>query len=61
MKLSEFVKLPLQEALENLDMTDYKVHTDDEGNVCSVEVKYTVDKGDTLPKRRYKNELKQFI
>lgn len=43
MKLKDFTKKPLAEALEDLELTDYKVHTDNDGNVCSVELKY-VDK-----------------
>ena len=44
MKLSEFVTKPLMEALLELDLTNMKVHTDDAGNVCAVELKYEVAK-----------------
>lgn len=40
MKLSEFMAQPLSEALSKLDMTDIKVHTNDDGEVKSIELKY---------------------
>lgn len=53
MKLREFVTKPLGEAIAELNLVDVKVHTDREGNVEAVELKYvpeseektTADKG----------------
>lgn len=40
MKLGDFWSKPLSEALEELDMVDIRVYTDDSGYVRSVEIKY---------------------
>ena len=39
-KLSEFVTKPLGEAIAELNLVDAKIHTDNEGNVEAVELKY---------------------
>lgn len=41
MKLNEFFQKPLNEVLSEFEMVDCKIRTDDSGNVCSVELKYT--------------------
>lgn len=41
MKLNEVYAKPLKEVIEALELSDLKVHTDDSGNVKSVELKYT--------------------
>ena len=40
MKLNEFMAQPLSDALAKMDMIDIKVHTNDEGEVRAVEIKY---------------------
>lgn len=40
MKLGEFMQKPLSEALAEMNLIDSKVHTDAEGNVQAVELKY---------------------
>ena len=40
MKLGELYSKPLQEALQELELVDMKVHTDDSGEVRAVELKY---------------------
>lgn len=40
MKLNELYNKPIKEVIEELEFTDMKVHTDDNGNVRSVELKY---------------------
>jgi len=40
MKLSKFYIQSLQENLKEMELVDLKVHTDDEGNVKAVELKY---------------------
>lgn len=41
MKLNEVYSKPLKEVIEKMDLSDMKVHTDDNGNVKSIELKYT--------------------
>ena len=40
MKLNKFYTQSLQESLQELELIDLKVHTDDDGNVKAVELKY---------------------
>lgn len=42
MTVAEFMSTPLSEALTKLNMVDCKVHTDDNGEVKAVEIKYRV-------------------
>lgn len=47
MKLSEFVEKPLSEALKDMELVDSKIHTNDDGVVCTVELKYIVSGAST--------------
>ncbi len=40
MKLNEVYTKPLKEVIEQLNLTDMKVHTDNNGEVKSIELKY---------------------
>lgn len=40
MKLNKFYTQSLQESLQELELIDLKVHTDDDGNAKAVELKY---------------------
>lgn len=40
MKLGELYSKPLREVLQELELVDMKVHTDDSGEVKAVELKY---------------------
>lgn len=40
MKAGELHTKPLQEALQEMELVDIKIHTDDSGEVKSVELKY---------------------
>ena len=40
MTLNDFTKVGFDEAVKDMNMVDLKVHTNDDGEVCSVEVKY---------------------
>lgn len=40
MKLSEIYVKPLREVLECMELSEMKVHTDDDGNVKTIELKY---------------------
>lgn len=40
MKLIEVYAKPLKEVMEQLNLTDMKIHTDDDGEVRSIELKY---------------------
>lgn len=43
MKLNELYTKPIKEVVDGMEMVDLKVHTDDAGNVHSVEVKFSND------------------
>ncbi len=52
MKLNELYAKPIKEVVDGMEMVDLKVHTDDAGNVRSVEVKFANDsEGIDVPKR----------
>lgn len=52
MKLNEFYEKPIKEVVDGMEMVDLKVHTDDAGNVHSVEVKFSNDSKEIdAPKR----------
>lgn len=40
MKLNDVYTKPLKDVVEELNLTDMKVHTDDDGEVRSIELKY---------------------
>lgn len=40
MKLSELYEKPLKEVLEDMELSDTKVHTDDTGKIECIELKY---------------------
>lgn len=40
MKLNDLHKMSLGTALSQMDLVDMKVHTDDEGEIKTVEIKY---------------------
>lgn len=41
MKLNDIYSKPLREVIETLNLSEMKVHTDDDGNIKAVELKYT--------------------
>lgn len=41
MKLSEVYSKPLKEVIEELELSKAEIHTDDDGNVKVIELKYT--------------------
>lgn len=40
MKLNDICTKPLKEVMDNMNLTDVKVHTDNDGNVRAIELKY---------------------
>ena len=40
MKLNDLYKMSIGDALRKMDIVDMKVHTDDEGEIKSLEIKY---------------------
>lgn len=40
MKLNDLHKMSIKDALDNMDLVDMKVHTDDEGEIKALEIKY---------------------
>lgn len=54
MKLNDVYTKPLKDVVEELNLTDMKVHTDDDGEVRSIELKYE-------PNNRFTKELSHDI
>lgn len=42
MQLNEFYNKPLNEIVKEMELADVKIHTDDENNIRTIEVKYAV-------------------
>lgn len=40
MKMNDLLKKPLADSMSEMDLVDFKVHTDDKGNVKAIELKY---------------------
>lgn len=40
MKLNEVYSRPLKDIIEGMELSDMRVHTDDDSNVKSIELKY---------------------
>ena len=40
MKLTEMFTMPMQDVVRGCDVIDQKIHTDDDGNIKTIEVKY---------------------
>lgn len=51
MKLNEVYIKPLKEVIEDMELSDMDVHSDDNGNVKSIELKYTEKHPEPEPKR----------
>ena len=51
MKLCEIYSKPLKEVIEKMELSDMKVHADDNGNVKAIELKYT----EKEPEKEVKN------
>ena len=45
MKLNDVYTKPLKDVVEELNLTDMKVHTDDDGEVRSIELNNRITKG----------------
>lgn len=41
MKLNEVYSKPLKEVIDKLELSKVEIHTDDDGNVKAIELKYT--------------------
>lgn len=42
MTLNDVRKTPIDELVQQMDLTDIKIHSDEDGNLCAIELKYTV-------------------
>lgn len=42
MRLNEFYNKPLNEIVKEMELADIKIHTDDDNNIRTIEVKYAV-------------------
>ena len=56
MKLTEFYSKPIKDVMETMEMVDLKVHTDNAGNVHSIEVKFSNDSEEIDERKRKRNE-----
>ena len=50
MKLSEVYSRPLKEIIEELELSNMEVHSDEDGNIKAIELKYTEKKAEPKPK-----------
>lgn len=55
MKLNDIYTRSLKDVVEQMNLADLKVHTDNEGNVRSIELKY---ESDEYPHDEYPHEKK---
>lgn len=51
MKLSEVYSRSLKEVIEELELSNMEVHSDEAGNVKAIELKYTEKKPEPEPKK----------
>lgn len=56
MKLNEFYARPIKDIMETMEMVDLKIHTDNAGNVHSIEVKFSNDSEGTDAEKRKHDE-----
>lgn len=47
MKLNELYAKPIKEVVAEMEMVDMKVHTDEAGNVRTIEIKYSGESEET--------------
>lgn len=40
MKMNDLLKKSLADSMSEMDLVDFKVHSDDKGNIKAIEVKY---------------------
>ncbi len=50
MKLNEIYTKPLKEVIETLELSDTKIHADEDGNIKAIELKYTEGKTNSWQK-----------
>lgn len=51
MKLNEVYSRPLKEVVDELELSNMEIHSDEGGNVKAIELKYTEKKPDPEPKK----------
>lgn len=61
MKLTEFYSKPIKDVIETMEMVDLKVHTDNAGNVRSIEVKFSNDSEEIDEQKRKHDERKRIF
>lgn len=54
MKMNDLIDKPLTETLSNMDLVDFKVHSDENGTIRSIEMKY-------VPKDSADIQVPQFL
>lgn len=52
MTLKDVYEKPLADILKEMDMVDVKIHNDDYGKICSIEVKYAPQEKQEQPVQR---------
>lgn len=55
MKLCDVYSKPLKEVIEKLELSNMEIHSDDDGNVRAIELKYTEKKKE--PEKKTKDPL----
>ena len=60
MKLTEFYSKPIKDVMETMEMVDLKVHTDNVGNVRSIEVKF-FNKSEEIDAQKRKHDERETI
>lgn len=61
MKLTEFYSKPIKDVMETMEMVDLKVHTDNVGNVRSIEVKFFNKSEEIDTQKRKYDECETFF
>lgn len=61
MKLTEFYSKPIKDVMETMEMVDLKVHTDNVGNVRSIEVKFFNKSEEIDAQKRKYDECETFF
>ena len=51
MSLRELYQMPIKDVLEKMEIADLKIHTDDDGMVRTIEIKYSNKDADEPHKR----------
>lgn len=57
MTLNDVRKTPIDELVQQMDLTDIKIHADEDGNLHSIELKYSI-KAPKVPEPETRKEFR---